>query len=282
MIHCSGGVCLVKISTQNACTMFAINSPPPWRLLLWLHNPALQLCYSSCCELLSVLPQGLVGLHRWVGLGQLVVEGEMLVVHCNYLADQQSSPSIQQEVHCHWMGLIHHASLPLDLSYSSGQKLYWWFSRWCYSGLFDQLPDCLPSVAVWKPVHHICMTHSSWCWAFSRYLLTYVFILVSTSALLRLFLHVASGSYLTPSWAFHRVCVFRPPYLLLQQQPFQTGHTFLWLVLRNHHTEVPWTGWQLDLEFVFSISILKLFQIKLWPFAWFSFGSTETGSEQYT
>ena len=42
----------------------------------------------------------------------------MLVVHCRYLKYQQSILSIQhvqQEAHCHRMGLIHQASLLLDL-----------------------------------------------------------------------------------------------------------------------------------------------------------------------
>ena len=66
-------------------------------------------------------------------------------------------------------------------------------------------------------------------WLFSSY--KYLFLAC-------LFLRAASGFYLTPSGALHRVCVFEPLYLLLQGQPSQTGRTYLWLV----HTEVHWTG----------------------------------------
>ena len=55
--HCSGGVCLVRKSTQNAyARCLPSNFTPLAGLLRWQHNPALQLCYSSCCGLFSVFP----------------------------------------------------------------------------------------------------------------------------------------------------------------------------------------------------------------------------------
>ena len=180
------------------------------------------------------------------------------------------------------MALIHHASLPLDLVCYSGQRLCWLFSRWCYSHLSDLLSGGLLSVVVWKPFHHICMTHSSWYWAFSRPLLTFRFLEVSTPSLLYLFLHATAGSYLTPNWAFHKVCVFQQLFLLISNSLLKLVIPlcdWCWGAITLKFLE---PIWQLNLEFTLSISNLQPFPIKLWPLAWLSFGSSETCGEENT
>ena len=109
----------------------------------------------------------------------------------------------------------------------------WWFSRWWYGPLSGQLPGGLPSVYVWKPVHHcLCMEASS-SHLYDSFRLVLSFLQISLDLLVfdsRYFFFALSLSFRSLrvsadiQLGIPQGFRFRPPSQLLQPRPSQIAY----------------------------------------------------------
>ena len=162
-----------------------------------------------------------------VSLDQLLMEEGVLVVHC-HCRSAKYGPSIQQKVHCHWMGADKSRlfTFRFDLLFWPGIVLM--IFRWCYNDLCDQLPGSPPSVVIWKPML-----------SFLQISLDFPDLQVSTFSLLCLFTQLRG--LIWPNWSFDHSTGFAFPTTLSANSAAATAFSN-WSYLFVIGVEI-WSHW---------------------------------------